>query len=298
MGTDFTSSLPLHARIRIRREAQGLTGQDLAERAGVSPSYISLIEKGVKVPGEEVAEAIARALGDDPELYRAWARAGRHDDWLSAYRDMTRAVEYSSDPTARRRIISGEDLEFGGEAVTAPTAQAKSERPALGARGIAARLFRTSRGKPAESEVAAPPLVEVPVLREGDDPGDGTTIPASAPIDVLRLDPRMLGGTRPVRPFAYRVGPDGAPRVRGELRPGDWAVLTSRAGRIHSGAVYAVRLRGRVVLSRAAVKGNALLLPPSEGRSDFELLEIDRPETLTKVVAGRMVLSIRGSGRD
>ena len=66
--------LPLHERIRNRREDRGMAAYVLARKAGVSPSYISLIETGAKVPTEEVAETIARVLEDDPDLYRAWAR--------------------------------------------------------------------------------------------------------------------------------------------------------------------------------------------------------------------------------
>jgi transcriptional regulator with XRE-family HTH domain len=64
----------LNARIRMKRTQLGLTGAELAQRADISPSYVSLIEKGAKVPDEDVAARIARALRDDEDLYRAWAR--------------------------------------------------------------------------------------------------------------------------------------------------------------------------------------------------------------------------------
>ena len=64
-------------RIRMKRTQIGLTGAELAQRADISPSYVSLIEKGAKVPDEDVAARIARALRDDEDLYRAWARASR-----------------------------------------------------------------------------------------------------------------------------------------------------------------------------------------------------------------------------
>jgi transcriptional regulator with XRE-family HTH domain len=54
-----------------------LTGTEVAQRAGISTSYVSLIETGAKVPDEEVAASLARALEDDEALYRAWARAAR-----------------------------------------------------------------------------------------------------------------------------------------------------------------------------------------------------------------------------
>src|SRR5512143_2799112 len=67
----------LNARIRTRRTQLGLTGAELSQRADISPSYVSLIEKGAKVPDEDVAARLAKALRDDEDLYRAWARASR-----------------------------------------------------------------------------------------------------------------------------------------------------------------------------------------------------------------------------
>ena len=72
----------LHVRMRKRRAQLGLTGAELAQRAGISTSYVSLIENGAKVPEEDVAAGLARALEDDEALYRGWARAmrlGLHD---------------------------------------------------------------------------------------------------------------------------------------------------------------------------------------------------------------------------
>ena len=54
----------LRARMRRRRLQLGLTGTGLAQRAGISPSYVSLIETGAKVPEEDVAAGLARALDD------------------------------------------------------------------------------------------------------------------------------------------------------------------------------------------------------------------------------------------
>ena len=57
-----------------------MTGLKLARRAGVSPSYVSLIEHGEKVPSEKVAVRLARALDDREDLYRAWAATARMDE--------------------------------------------------------------------------------------------------------------------------------------------------------------------------------------------------------------------------
>lgn len=58
----------------------GLTGLEFARRAGVSPSYVSLIEHGEKVPSDAVAVRMARVLDDDERLYRAWAATSRMDE--------------------------------------------------------------------------------------------------------------------------------------------------------------------------------------------------------------------------
>ena len=63
---------PIHERIRQLRTERGLTAAELARRADISPAYVTRIEKGEKVPGEEVAVKIAKILGDDPELYLWW----------------------------------------------------------------------------------------------------------------------------------------------------------------------------------------------------------------------------------
>ena len=55
----------LNARIRMKRSQIGLTGAELAQRADISPSYVSLIERGAKVPDEDVAARLARALRYD-----------------------------------------------------------------------------------------------------------------------------------------------------------------------------------------------------------------------------------------
>ena len=67
-------------RIRKYRERQQITGSQLASMADISPSYLSLIENGLKLPSAEVAERIARALGDDPDIYRAWVETADDKD--------------------------------------------------------------------------------------------------------------------------------------------------------------------------------------------------------------------------
>jgi len=50
---------------RLRRQ-RGMTREALAEASGVSPSYLSEVERGFKRPSTDVLAAIARALGMAP----------------------------------------------------------------------------------------------------------------------------------------------------------------------------------------------------------------------------------------
>jgi transcriptional regulator with XRE-family HTH domain len=302
------SSLPLHIRIANRRQALKMTGQDLAERARVSASYISLIENGVKVPSEEVAEAIARALGDDPELYRAWAQSGRIGDLEGAWARLHRARRFASSPALRRRLRSGEDLEGWASSLHANEAAAPLE-PAEETRAFEADLLDAPPAASSLSLLAEAPaelsrlaaltprpdssLIEVPVLRECADPGDGT-IPSNLIVDVLRLDPRVFGREEPLRPFAYCPRYEAIARVRDLFRPGDWVVLDSRPRELSADRVHAVRFRERVILSRVIAKRDSLLLLPTEGRSDVEVLDLSPGEPAERLIAGSLLVTIRG----
>ncbi|MFC9894480.1 helix-turn-helix domain-containing protein [Nocardia sp. NPDC127579] len=53
----------LGRRLRILRREQGETLAETAERAGVSPQYLSEVERGLKEPSSEMVAAMAGALG-------------------------------------------------------------------------------------------------------------------------------------------------------------------------------------------------------------------------------------------
>ena len=50
-------------RIKTTREKQNLTQEQLADKANLSPTHISVIERGLKVPKLDNFVAIANALG-------------------------------------------------------------------------------------------------------------------------------------------------------------------------------------------------------------------------------------------
>ncbi|WP_020666546.1 helix-turn-helix domain-containing protein [Amycolatopsis nigrescens] len=51
--------------LRATRDEQGGRLVDVAERAGISPQYLSEIERGRKEPSSEMISAVAGALGVD-----------------------------------------------------------------------------------------------------------------------------------------------------------------------------------------------------------------------------------------
>ncbi len=66
MRTEHTAAAVKTAvgkRIRHLRKARALTQRELAERAGLHPTYLAGIERGERNPGLENMTAIAVALG-------------------------------------------------------------------------------------------------------------------------------------------------------------------------------------------------------------------------------------------
>lgn len=53
----------LGQNVRRRREVRELTQEKLAEKAGLDPTYISGIERGLRNPGIKNVSRLARALG-------------------------------------------------------------------------------------------------------------------------------------------------------------------------------------------------------------------------------------------
>src|SRR5689334_21371487 len=91
---------PIGLRIREIRLSRGMSLQTLGERVGVAPSHVYHVEKGDKVPSESLAMQLARALGEDPDLFRAWARARSRTDIhtaLESARTLARYLQAASD---------------------------------------------------------------------------------------------------------------------------------------------------------------------------------------------------------
>lgn len=234
-------------RIRERRLAKGLSLLQLAKLSALkSPSYIFHIENGHKVPSEEVAARLARALEDDESLYRAWSQALSRTDL-----DTTLSAA-----TLLHRLL--------GEPLPAPGAP---QDP--GPRWGAARLV-------------------VPVIPEGDDPGDGIR-PSCQVLDRIRLDPAALREAPPLeRPFAWLAGETGSARSGGAVTAGAFAVFTRRPPARFVERPCAVRRGGRLVTERVWWSGRVLVLLPGGTETQPVTLEAEGDAGLAALVVGQL----------
>ena len=269
----------LNARIRARRAQLGLTGADLAQRAGISPSYVSLIEKGVKVPDEDVAAGLARALEDDEGLYRAWTRAAR----LGLQKlDLLNRLEAASRTPAYVSLVES------GQALPKLADSGEDEDLASRMRDVAARLTSPSPNALTESASVA----SIPVLADGADPGVlDSPLRGASVVDRLLLDRRLLGQARQGL-FACDVTPRAMKHLRGVAQPGD-RIVFQRGAALAPDRICAVRHGAGLVLSRVLTSGRSLLLLPGEGESGFESLEMTDEKAVADLVVGSHVLLIR-----
>lgn len=271
----------LNARIRARRGQLGLTGAELAQRAGISPSYVSLIENGVKVPDEDVAASLALALDDEPDLYRAWARAARLG--LGTL-DLLNRLEAASRTPAYVSLVES------GQALPKLAHADEADELARRMREVAARL--TSPAPSPAAPAASSTIASIPVLAENADPSvlDGAAAGAGL-VDVLLLDRRLVG-TAGERLFACDVTPRAMKHLRGVAQPGD-RIVFRRDARLAPDRICAVRKSGGLLLTRVLHSGRSLLLLPGEGETGFESLELADDEATGDLVVGSHVLLIR-----
>jgi transcriptional regulator with XRE-family HTH domain len=287
-------------RIRNRRAALGLSGTELARRADISPSYVSLIERGLKVPEEDVAARLAHALEDDEDLYRAWARAERYG--LEKLDQLQRLGRLTRDAQSSRLLASGREIELLGRAMGAPPQLMRARRAPAPAAPPASSRVEEPRPPIADQMSAEDDLglamdaepsdrvVEVPVLPAGTDPRRMLDADALPP---LHLDARLLGTSDAAGLFAYELDREAAARLGPLAAAGDFVIFTRRVRRLAAERVYAVRGDdGRIRLGRVLFKGNALLLLPAAS-SDIEVVPLREDEPWRDRVVGAVVLTLK-----
>jgi DNA-binding XRE family transcriptional regulator len=284
----------LNARIRMKRSQLGLTGAELAQRADISPSYVSLIEKGAKVPDEDVAARIARALRDDEDLYRAWARASRVG--LQKINLLSRMEAISRSPSYLSLVESGQTLpDDAREPLTEMRALGagwlrQADAPAQGVLSSSGEARSVAPPEPS-APTPEPNIVRVPVLAPGSDPGKLAPSPVSVQ-DNLVVDRRLVADHAPDRLFAYDITERDMKHLRGVVSPGD-RVVFRRGGRVGPDRICVVRTPDGIVLSRVLFKGRSLLLLPGEGERDFDSVDVESLKALPGIIAGTHVLLIR-----
>lgn len=105
--------LALGRAIRTLRAARGLSQRDLARRAALTPSFLSLVEMGKRKPSLAVTGRIAEAL-DMPTEALFWEAVVLPDDMRE---DERRICELAKD-LVRRKIYEGaatDDSTFLGD---------------------------------------------------------------------------------------------------------------------------------------------------------------------------------------
>jgi transcriptional regulator with XRE-family HTH domain len=266
-------------RIRQMRLKRGMSVEELARETGrtgtrepISASYIYLIESGKKIPEEDNALKLARALGDDERLYKEWVNANKAEKQQDALEAAARYEALAKGANVEVKVADTDHIVFG----SLPRPGEFRKTPS------GSRLRRD-----VEEERYLPP---VPVYAEGTDPaaaGAEELSTVNLKCGVLPLNERIAD------PFAYRLSPDGVARVRGTLQEGDTVIITRDPGPIVAEEIYAVRHEGTIVLSRVLDRGSALLLLSDEGPDKIEMISVPRQGGIRSLLVGRVVAAIR-----
>jgi transcriptional regulator with XRE-family HTH domain len=249
-----------------KRNAKGFTTRTLAEKLGVSAAFVSLVENGQKTPSDEVAQEWAKALDVNPNIFAAWARSKRRSDPQNM---MLGEAEYrylQNDPNVQVQMADIDQIGF--ESIP-------SDRTELRQRQLELRL------EPKEG------VLRVPLIPERADPDADPK-----PLEYVTVQEELLQGERLVRPFAYRLSPQGVLRVSRTLHPGDYAVISREQRSIEPQEIYAVRVRKQIVLSRVIEKGPSLLLMSDQGQGDIDIVNSEDGKTRSLIV-GKVVVAIR-----
>jgi transcriptional regulator with XRE-family HTH domain len=101
---------PLAQRLVLSRIDLDITQGELAQRAGISQSYLSRIERGrISDVAMATVEALARALGVRPEYLAGWSEDALGED-LPANVAEGRVVYDAVSPSERRRVQEVVDI--------------------------------------------------------------------------------------------------------------------------------------------------------------------------------------------
>jgi len=312
--------------IRTLRERRRLAGYQLAKMAGISPSYLSLIESGQKLPSIKVAERLAKVLGADPEVFRAWvetadepdlaARQSRLDKLRAVQSPLPRAMLHRRGRSRVRGLVDGlawgggkgeraragstpeetaEADETAGLAEAADPASLKLDEAAASLQSMALEPEHpTAQGSVMDyMPVGLEQTVHVPLLKEGTDP-DRLRGSEHLIDETIAVDRGLLEDDQDPRElFAYRVTSRSIERVHNLVLPGDILVFATNPEGVDPTAVYAVRAGRGILLSRIVYSDPVLLLTPADHNQSPMQVDVGNEEGLRRALAGVVVTGIR-----
>lgn len=261
---------------------------ELARRSGVSPSYVSLIEHGEKIPSEDVAVRIARVLGEREDIYRVWAATARMDEATrqAVWRLRGAEPELQRIPRGDEAATALEDDADEPVVVPPPEAHRPPGRPRIGDR------YEFQVSYKLEDDERAPTL-RIPLLAPGAASGDDP--PPQDEVEALvALDARILDRPRAAGLLALRVDETNGRDVATWLRPRDLVVLERRPTSFDPALIHVLRLPEGLRLARAVVTGEALvvLADPSHPAAP-RVIPFDGPAGLAELLYGSVIWSGR-----
>jgi len=293
MGTDPVTERLLRL-LRRRRKAKGWTVRDLAEAAGISPSYVSLIENGHKSPDPSITERIGSALGIDRELLAALVRLQERPSDPNETIDVAARLLKRLDEVEAADGVDVERMSFRlGMSAMSHDAMMASPMGSEAAMASAAGSPRMVSSPPAEYEPQNPArhVIPIPMIDEGTEPFE-----SSRERRPIWLDRRALPEREELEgAYAWRLSSRGLERVRGIYRRGDIVIISPRAwspDALHPRMVFAVRSEGEVLLSRVGWTGTQLVLQ-SPGSGSPVILPASGDAGLRKRIAGRVIVAVQ-----
>jgi Zn-dependent peptidase ImmA (M78 family)/transcriptional regulator with XRE-family HTH domain len=94
-------------RLRLARVALGLTLDQLGSRVSATRQYLNQLERGIKVPSDEMTEALAAALGVAVRFFGLPADAGIRPEQCHFRKQRTTPVSIVSQVLARGTLLDG-----------------------------------------------------------------------------------------------------------------------------------------------------------------------------------------------
>ncbi|HEU4762104.1 MAG TPA: helix-turn-helix transcriptional regulator [Gemmatimonadales bacterium] len=263
------------------RKAKGWTVRDLAAAAGISPSYVSLIENGHKIPDAGTIERLGQALELDPALLRAWVTV------RSRTPDATESIQAAQELMQRLEILDTSDAAEGW----AEDLSSVKERDRVAYSTAPSMMLPLNLAEPEPRGR----YVRIPMVEEGTTPLEPAGDRSYSP---LIMDRRALPDREQLRgAFAWRLSWAGVARIPGVYRSGDMIVIAPEAWeprieRFHPLMVFAVRSAEAVVLSRVSWTGTQLVLHGSH-KAAVEVIEDATAKRLRDLIVGRVIAAVQ-----